>query len=120
MNDDLPCQPSPLWVYPKNLVSYTTVMPLELNGYSAHIRCDGEELEMYSVRRKGTRTALCWIASEEGKVRLNDIGSGRRPLTSPYVYGRWEGLAPGMINEYRPADGSPSPCIGQTNRATPS
>ncbi|KAI0657435.1 hypothetical protein C8Q70DRAFT_919196 [Cubamyces menziesii] len=67
-------------------------MPLELNGYSAHIRCDGEELEMYSVRRKGTRTALCWIASEEGKsftVHWADESGDTLMMVDIYMDGRF-------------------------------
>lgn len=44
-------------------------MPLELNGYSAHICCDGKELETYDVRVEDEKTISCWIPSEEGKVR---------------------------------------------------
>lgn len=46
-------------------------MPLELNGYSAHVNCDGKELETYDVRMEDERTISCWIPSEEGKVVSN-------------------------------------------------
>ncbi|KAI9056383.1 hypothetical protein FKP32DRAFT_1607917 [Trametes sanguinea] len=44
-------------------------MPLELGGVTAHISCDGKELEAYEVTKEGDKTVTCWIASEEGKVR---------------------------------------------------
>ncbi|EIW52453.1 uncharacterized protein TRAVEDRAFT_61366 [Trametes versicolor FP-101664 SS1] len=43
-------------------------MPLELNGYSAHICCDDKELETYDVRVEDEKTISCWIPSEEGKA----------------------------------------------------
>ncbi|KAI0643770.1 hypothetical protein C8Q79DRAFT_153370 [Trametes meyenii] len=42
-------------------------MPLELNGYTAHIICDGAELDVYGVKNEDPRTISCWVASEEGK-----------------------------------------------------
>ncbi|KAI0643771.1 hypothetical protein C8Q79DRAFT_153488 [Trametes meyenii] len=50
-------------------------MPLELNGYTAHIDCDGAELEAYGVEKQNPHTISCWVASEEGKrfsVRWGD------------------------------------------------
>ncbi|KAI0664066.1 hypothetical protein C8Q70DRAFT_945043 [Cubamyces menziesii] len=42
-------------------------MPLKLNGYSAHICCNGKEMDMYGVQRPDAKTVSCWIASKEGK-----------------------------------------------------
>ncbi|KAI0356946.1 hypothetical protein OH77DRAFT_1423213 [Trametes cingulata] len=42
-------------------------MPLNLNAYTAHICCDGEELKAYDVQIEGGKTVSCWIASEKGK-----------------------------------------------------
>lgn len=52
-------------------------MPLELNGYSAHICCDGKELETYDVRVEDEKTISCWIPSEEGKVRAFTLSPSR-------------------------------------------
>ncbi|KAI0772789.1 hypothetical protein BD413DRAFT_34186 [Trametes elegans] len=43
-------------------------MPLELNGYTAHICCDDKELEMYDIEVEKGNTVTCWIPSEEGKT----------------------------------------------------
>ncbi|KAI9056371.1 hypothetical protein FKP32DRAFT_1585962 [Trametes sanguinea] len=43
-------------------------MPLELNGYSAHIRGEEDELVMYDARQEDEKTMTCWIASEAGKA----------------------------------------------------
>ncbi|KAI0672342.1 hypothetical protein C8Q78DRAFT_1026488 [Trametes maxima] len=42
-------------------------MPLDLNGYTAHLTCDGAELEVYNVKNEGPQIISCWVASEEGK-----------------------------------------------------
>ncbi len=44
-------------------------MPLNLDGFTAHICCDGVELEMYDIQKEDDKTITCWIPSEEGKVR---------------------------------------------------
>ncbi|KAI1795879.1 hypothetical protein LXA43DRAFT_989893 [Ganoderma leucocontextum] len=43
-------------------------MPLKLKGFSAHICCDGKELEQYDVQLEDERTVTCWIPSESGKA----------------------------------------------------
>lgn len=43
-------------------------MPLQHNGYSAYIKCEGKELEVYGVGVEDEKTVSCWVASEEGKV----------------------------------------------------
>ena len=43
-------------------------MPLEFKGFSAHICCDGKELEQYDVQQEDERTVTCWVPSESGKV----------------------------------------------------
>lgn len=44
-------------------------MPLNINGYTAHIRCEGKELQAYDIQNEDAKTVTCWVASEEGKVR---------------------------------------------------
>lgn len=48
-------------------------MPLNLNGYTAHISSDNEELEAYGIQHEDDKKVTCWIASEEGKVALNSL-----------------------------------------------
>ncbi|EJF65858.1 hypothetical protein DICSQDRAFT_151905 [Dichomitus squalens LYAD-421 SS1] len=43
-------------------------MPLSVKGYTAHICCDGKELEQYDVQQEDERTVTCWIPSEAGKA----------------------------------------------------
>ncbi|KAH9903459.1 hypothetical protein C8Q73DRAFT_674764 [Cubamyces lactineus] len=43
-------------------------MPLTLKGYSASIRCEDKDLEVYDVRVEGEDKVSCWIASEAGKT----------------------------------------------------
>lgn len=67
-------------------------MPLELNGYSAHVNCDGKELETYDVRMEDERTISCWIRSEEGKVVSSLLcisGASRRWLARPHAESRF-------------------------------
>lgn len=65
-----------------------TRMPLKLNGYSASVRCDGEELEHYDAKQDNPRTASCWIASESGRVRSLYLVARRSPdLVCPVVHG---------------------------------
>ena len=45
-------------------------MPLQIDGYTASVHCDGKELEEYGVKQEGARTVSCWIPSESGKVRV--------------------------------------------------
>ncbi|EIW53414.1 uncharacterized protein TRAVEDRAFT_40106 [Trametes versicolor FP-101664 SS1] len=56
-------------------------MPLELNGYSAHVNCDGKELETYDVRMEDERTISCWIPSEEGKTFIVHWGDDSSSTT---------------------------------------
>lgn len=45
-------------------------MPLELGDFSAWIEVDGVELPQHGVEySQDEKTATCWIASEDGKVR---------------------------------------------------
>lgn len=44
-------------------------MPLHFNGCSAHITCDGTELEIFSAQEEDETVATGWIASEVLKVR---------------------------------------------------
>ena len=46
-------------------------MPLRLKGYTAHIDCDGKELEQYNVQQVDERTMTCWVPSEVGKVHYS-------------------------------------------------
>ena len=48
-------------------------MPLNLNGYTAHISSDKKELEAYGIQHEDDKTVSCWIASEEGKVTLHSL-----------------------------------------------
>lgn len=44
-------------------------MPLELSDFSAWIECGGSKLECYAVEYSDDgKAAICWIASEAGKV----------------------------------------------------
>ncbi|OSC99728.1 hypothetical protein PYCCODRAFT_1372578 [Trametes coccinea BRFM310] len=43
-------------------------MPLELNGYTAHVCYDGKELTMYDVKQEDGKTVSCWIPSEKDKA----------------------------------------------------
>ncbi|KAM5540405.1 hypothetical protein V8D89_005863 [Ganoderma adspersum] len=43
-------------------------MPLEFKGYTAHICCDGKELEQYQAQQEDGLTMACWIPSESGKA----------------------------------------------------
>ncbi|KAI9056376.1 hypothetical protein FKP32DRAFT_1599106 [Trametes sanguinea] len=42
-------------------------MPLELQGYSAHVQCGEDVLELYDIKKEDDKTVSCWIASEAGK-----------------------------------------------------
>lgn len=39
-------------------------------GFTAHIFCEGRELEEYATVDEGPKKTGCWIASEEGKVSV--------------------------------------------------
>ena len=43
-------------------------MPLEINGYTAHISCHDEELRLYNVTKEDDKTVTCWVASKGGEV----------------------------------------------------
>lgn len=47
-------------------------MPLELEGFTAWIDSDGEEIACHGIELSENRNEVtCWIPSEEGKVRLS-------------------------------------------------
>ncbi|RPD66136.1 hypothetical protein L226DRAFT_189703 [Lentinus tigrinus ALCF2SS1-7] len=71
-------------------------MPLKLNDYTAHITCDGRELEAYGTKEEGDRTVTCWIASEAGKefvVHWSDETSTAIMKVNVLVDGRLAGLS---------------------------
>ncbi|KAI0374892.1 hypothetical protein BV20DRAFT_1010624 [Pilatotrama ljubarskyi] len=39
-------------------------MPLQIQGFSAHISCNGAELQILDAKQEDERTVSCWIASE--------------------------------------------------------
>jgi hypothetical protein len=43
---------------------------MQLGDFSAHVVVDGKELEEYDVVIDSPTKATCYVASEEGKVRL--------------------------------------------------
>jgi hypothetical protein len=45
-------------------------MPLTLLTLQCAIFCDGEEMETHAVQREGVSTLLGYVASEAGKVSL--------------------------------------------------
>ncbi|KAI0324245.1 hypothetical protein GY45DRAFT_1314131 [Cubamyces sp. BRFM 1775] len=66
-------------------------MPLDLNGYTAHISSDGKELEAYGIQHEDDKTVTCWIASEEGKsfvIHYGDKSASTNINVQIFVDGR--------------------------------
>ncbi|KAI0362101.1 hypothetical protein OH77DRAFT_1491573 [Trametes cingulata] len=42
-------------------------MPLELKGFSAHVCCNGAELQLFDMKQENENTVSCWIPSEVGQ-----------------------------------------------------
>ncbi|KAI0721090.1 hypothetical protein C8T65DRAFT_632190 [Cerioporus squamosus] len=66
-------------------------MPLALQGCSAQVLCDGQELEQFDVRQDGERTISCWIPSQAGQeftVRLTPTSEDDNMLLRLYMDGR--------------------------------
>ncbi|OJT04175.1 hypothetical protein TRAPUB_5127 [Trametes pubescens] len=83
-------------------------MPVELNGYSAHICCDGKELETYDVRVEDEKNISCWIPSEEGKrfiVHWSDESSSTTMQVKVLVDGRCIGITAHPPNRTGRRDG---------------
>ncbi|EIW53412.1 uncharacterized protein TRAVEDRAFT_60876 [Trametes versicolor FP-101664 SS1] len=66
-------------------------MKLNLEGFTAHLCCDGVELETYDVQKEDAKTVTCWISSEEGKTFTLHWGEEAAATTAKidgYVDGR--------------------------------
>ncbi|KAM5531067.1 hypothetical protein V8D89_011096 [Ganoderma adspersum] len=77
-------------------------MPLALNGYAAHICCDGKELAQYQPQQEDERTVTCWIPSEGGKsftVHWRDYSAATLVQVNILVDGRCVGR---MAHERKP------------------
>ncbi|KAJ3010633.1 hypothetical protein NUW54_g2425 [Trametes sanguinea] len=78
-------QPEIICYAGSNFVPLKTVMPLELGGVTAHITCDGNELEVYDVKKEGDGTVTAWITFA---VHWGEASSSLHISVQVYVDGR--------------------------------
>lgn len=96
-------------------------MPLTLRGFGAYISCDGEEVEQFGAKVENDKTTVCFIASEEGKVRCKHSSVGnsmtkssqefavhwidQKPPTNLSIEVKMDGRRMGVLSQQKQAEG---------------